>query len=293
MGAAYRFDMRGCAAFLPLPRALPTTPSAWVVSRQMDGHDDTGWLGHRGGWVLLGLGAALIALAVLTSSHEALAAIFAFTGIATAILGVLLPRLEGPFEISVTKLAATIKAARKIGVSEDLTFDDRANAIFKLLGITGSASPTEKPKVASKAEDRPTPPTSAEPTAPPFPSPLSFIVTGEVDRSHAVGMAFERHVQHAFDRAGWETEAAGPGVDYGVDFVARNDSRVAFVTVLMRRRLSAADVDRAIGTFRRIDPSEESLHVLAVNEGAFSARSREALATASNLHVLEFPVEGW
>lgn len=45
-------------------------------------------------------GLAAVALAVVEADHDALASVFGFTGIATAASGLLLPRLEGEFELS-------------------------------------------------------------------------------------------------------------------------------------------------------------------------------------------------
>ncbi len=67
------------------------------------------------------------------AEKQAVASILAFSGVASAIFGVLLSRLEGAFEFSPTKFSATLKAARTVGIRDDLTLDERAQVIFACL----------------------------------------------------------------------------------------------------------------------------------------------------------------
>jgi len=53
-----------------------------------------------GGWLLAVLGIGLVALAVVFAEHPAVAPIFAIGGIGLILVGVLLPRVEGQFELS-------------------------------------------------------------------------------------------------------------------------------------------------------------------------------------------------
>src|SRR4051794_29841784 len=99
----------------------------------MEEHVD--WLGRNGGWVLLVFGVALVVVAIVFADKQAIASILAFSGVAAVVLGVLLSRLEGPFELSPTKLAATLRAARKAGVREDLTLEERADLILREIGV--------------------------------------------------------------------------------------------------------------------------------------------------------------
>jgi hypothetical protein len=241
---------------------------------------------------MLGLGLALIALAALLSSRQAVASIFAFSGVATAVLGVLLSRLEGRFELSITRLVANFRAARNAGTREDLTFEERANLIFKLLEISGDATspaPTEDRPKARPGADQRRDPAKNDPS---LPRPINFAVTGETDRTGAVAVAFERHVACVFEGDGWEVESS-MGTDRGFDFVARRDGVTAYVGVKLRRRVSAADIRQARGTMEAIAQDPSSRYVLVVNAGALSGMAREELSRTARLEVLEVPIEGW
>src|SRR4051812_3484569 len=93
------------------------------------------WLGRNGGWVLLALGLLVLSLGLLFADHEALASVLGFSGVAVAVLGVLLSRLEGTFELSPTKLAGTLKRARQVATREDLTLEERGDALLHLLRV--------------------------------------------------------------------------------------------------------------------------------------------------------------
>jgi hypothetical protein len=73
------------------------------------------WLVRRGGWVLLSVGVALLVLAAVFASKEAIAAIFALGCVALVIVGVMLPRVHGPFEFSASRaLSAYLNSMEKI-----------------------------------------------------------------------------------------------------------------------------------------------------------------------------------
>jgi hypothetical protein len=245
------------------------------------------FLTRHGGWVLLLFGAVLIGLAVVVASHEALAAIFAFTGIASAVIGVLLPRLTGDFEFSPTRLAATLKEIRNTSVREDLTFEERANEVLRLLEVGGSF-PTQSAQhggdASSLDQSR-----AGDDTLPSVPT---FEVEGPKRRG-SLGVEFERHVMDAFRQADWKLTLLERGHDVGVDFVAKRKGRTIYVQLKFARRLSVADLDRVAATFSRVDPSGVAGHVLAINEGALSLAARERLMQTPSLEVVEIPVEGW
>ncbi len=249
--------------------------------------DESEFLTRNGGWVLLLLGVGLIALGVVTVDHEVVASAFAFTGIASAILGVLLPRLEGDFEFSPTRLAATLQAVRSASVREDLTFDERANEILRLLGVGGARSSETRQQTEeagsglSQRGERDV--DLAEVTA--------FVVRN-TGGGH-LALAFEHHVMEAFRRSGWAVESVGPGSDLGVDFVAQREGQEAFVQVKLARRFTVADLDYLISSFYRADRLGTARHVLAINSGALSATARGRLRVTEGLDVVEIPVEGW
>ena len=249
------------------------------------------WLDRFSGPLLAVVGLMLIALGAIVRSHEVVASIFAFAGVATVILGVLLPRLEGQFEISPTRLVATFKAARQVGAREDLTFEDRANEIFKLLNIEGESEPDTK---AARQQPQTEESNQSAPVAgAPLPKPLEFVVPGDLGSISAVAQAFERHVERLFDQEGWEIESYGFTRDFVFDFKARKAEERAILSVLLRRRISAADIAAISAMFSRIDPESESRHILAINQGAFSTAARQALNAQVEFELLEIPMEGW
>ena len=74
------------------------------------------WLAANGGWILVVAGVALIALATCYSTRVAVAPVFAFTGIASIVFGVLLPRIEGQTEFGTTGIKMVIT-----GINETLS----------------------------------------------------------------------------------------------------------------------------------------------------------------------------
>jgi hypothetical protein len=256
----------------------------------MSNHSDLDWLGRNGGWVLLVLGIALIAISVaIADKREAVACVLAFSGVAASVLGVLLSRLEGAFEFSPTKFAATLKAARTVGTREDLTLEEKADLIIHLLGVGGdepeateTTSP-ESPKVEGPDEQRDYLPSRL----------LSFTAPTEINQVKLAGSSFEHHVAQIFRADGWAVEGASSRRDPSFDLVARKNDKTLYIEVKLRRRLSAADVGQVIAAvLSRSDPPNAG-YVFAVNAGGLSAAAQGALAKAPNLYVMEIPVEGW
>src|SRR4051812_46032812 len=66
------------------------------------------WLVRQGGWILVLVAVALIALATVFADKEAVAAIFALGGVALFIVGVLLPRIQGPLKFGPTGLEISL-----------------------------------------------------------------------------------------------------------------------------------------------------------------------------------------
>jgi Holliday junction resolvase-like predicted endonuclease len=260
----------------------------------MGGRDDLDWLGRYGGWVLLVLGIALVAVSVFFANGQTLAATLAFLGVAAAVFGVLLSRLEGDFEFSPTKFVGTLRAVRRIGIRDDLTLEEKADVILGLVGVGDRAqeSPAAEAMEASESDDtRPGQP--AGDTRRSLPRPIPFTVTGDTNQVHAVGMAFERHVAEVFTRAGWEVENAVDHPDLGFDLLAKKQGTALYIEVKLRRRLSTADARRFVDVALSRKEIQEARYVLAVNTGALSPAARVALAAAPSMEVWEVPVEGW
>jgi hypothetical protein len=234
--------------------------------------DRLDWLGRHGGWVLVVFGVALVAVSVVVADKQAVASILAFSGVAAAVFGVLLSRLEGSFEFGPTKFSATLTAARSAGAREDLTLEERANLMLRLLDVRGDAQ-AGPALVGPESTDveidrlRPDEP-GAIPDTPPLPRPIAFIVTGATDQIHRVGFGFEQHVAEAFRRDGWGVEVLRGGADFGVDLMATKDDWRLYIEVKLSRRLS-------------------------VNSGALTVAAREVLMSVPRLVVWEVPVEGW
>lgn len=259
----------------------------------MGGQNDLDWLGRNGGWVLLGFGIGLIALATAIADKETVAAVFAFCGVASAVFGVLLPRLEGSFVFSPTKFAATLTEARKVGVREDLTLEERADLILRLLDVEGDRKHTKKVQRKERALK------GSRGVAPvpgrlhPLPHPAPFTRPSNTSLVHEAFLAFEAHVADAFREAGWELEQLGSSSRF--DFIAAKDGEKNYVEVKLSRRLSAADAQAFLAVVNEsVDREESARFVLAVNQGALSKDASRALMRSSfTVQVLEVVVEGW
>lgn len=86
--------------------------------------DKSDFLARRGGWMLVIWGVVLVILACVFASSTAVASIFAFTGAASVVLGILAARFEGDFELSATGLKGKLIA---VAVREDLTLEDKGD----------------------------------------------------------------------------------------------------------------------------------------------------------------------
>jgi hypothetical protein len=266
----------------------PVQPRRSAIAGDLD------WLGRNGGWVLVAFGLGLIALAVIVADSEAVAVVFAFCGVASVVFGVLLPRLEGSFVFSPTKFAATLSEARRVGVREDLTLEERADLMLRVLGVEGDES--RHAKRVSRRERafrsglgvRPLPERHY-----PLPRPDPFNRPAEEGHVHEAHVAFEEHVAAAFEDSGWALEKLGPASPF--DFVTTQGDEKNFVTAKLVRRFSAADAKLFVETAEEImDLQGNERCVLAVNRGALSSQASQALLRPVFLvEVLEVPVEGW
>jgi len=98
------------------------------------------WLQRHGGWLLCGLGIALIALATVFVEQVAVAPIFAIGGIGLTVLGVVLPRVQGQMELGtngfkfflaeIGRQAVTLSPEAKAEVLDEIV--ERANELERL-----------------------------------------------------------------------------------------------------------------------------------------------------------------
>lgn len=171
---------------------------------------DDGWLARSGGAVLLVLGVALVALAVLID-REPLASGFLVLGVATAVLGVVLERLEGPLELTATGLKANIlRRARAVAQDEALTLEDKGEVLTDLLLPSGRRRGTDGAGERLQRPERPTPPQDGDEEQPLLPDIAPFdwdevVAADRVSLRH-VGRELEAHVRNAFQAAGWKFE---------------------------------------------------------------------------------------
>jgi hypothetical protein len=258
------------------------------------GGADLDWLGRNGSWVLMAFGVGLIALSALIADKEAVAVVLAFCGVAAVVFGVLLPRLEGSFVFSPTKFSATLSEARKAGVREDLTLEERADLILRLIDVEGDEHKYAK-KVARKERGL----RGGRGVGPPperlfpLPDPLPFVRPSRADEVHETHRAFKDHVADAFRDGGWDVESLEPGSPF--DFVASREGERNYVEAKLSRRLSAADAEAFIAIAnQKLDPAKNDNFVLAVNRGALSKQaSRAFVGPSPRIMVFEVPVEGW
>lgn len=257
---------------------------------------DLGWLGRNGGWVLLGLGLMFIGISVPLSDKQVVSSIFAFSGIAAAVFGVLLPRLEGPFQFSPTRFAATLVSARSIGARDDLTLEERADLILRILEIEGERRPQHAKRMRRMQDmlesGRGVGPLSSL-RRPALPRPTPIELSDDPNRIRENGIAFEQHVAELFREDGWTVEKLDLANDAAANFVARRDGEDCYVETKLRRRLSGADgrliVETAYASHKDRDP-HKTRHVLAVNLGALSKQASEKLL-GYVVEVMEIPVD--
>ncbi len=258
---------------------------------------DLGWLGRNGGWVLLGLGLMFIGISVLLSDKQAVSSIFGFSGIAATVFGVLLPRLEGPFQFSPTKFAATLVSARSVGTRDDLTLEERADLILRILEVEGERRPYHHDKRLQRMQEKLESGSGVGPLSalrrPSLPRPIPVELSDNPDRIRENGVAFEQHVAQLFREDGWTVEELDLANDTAANFVARKDGEDCFVETKLRRRLSGADgrriVETARASYKGRDPNK-TRHVLAVNLGALSKKASQELL-GYMVEVMEIPVD--
>jgi hypothetical protein len=229
---------------------------------------------------LVVLGVAGIVLALIEADHQALSTMFGFTGIATAVLGLLLPRLEGDVELSATGLKARLRQAQLLASDEGLTLEEKGDALSALV-LDPPAAPVsparDAPVFAPEEPGLPSMPAFSWPAPPP---------AGQLQLRHTP-RDFEAHVRRAFEQAGWKVSRLRRRET--PDFSATQGSRVLNVEVKAARHLSAADVAR-IHALRQDSVTGPEPWVLVVPEGALSSAAARLAEDAEGWQLLYVPI---
>ncbi len=183
--------------------------------RAQQGGAGPDFLARRGGSILVVWGVILVALACVFQGQATIAPIFAFTGVASVVLGVLAARFEGDFELSATGLKGKLLA---VAEREDLTLEEKGDALVRIVA-----------RETSRIVDRDT---AVE-------QRVTWSRQGGLSQR---GLAFGSQVTEWFQSDGWQIEP--PIAAYGQvgDFMARKDGETLLVNVMARSGLRAADI---------------------------------------------------
>jgi hypothetical protein len=178
-------------------------------------------------------------------------------------------RAEGPIELGPSGLQATLAALSTLASSEDLTLEDKGEALAEVLY-----------------------PASLEYRS--FTSPFTYgakrldrLVTTDA----RVPPTFRQDVIAKFVADGWEIEQAGVPEHQGFDFKARRGPELRVVEVTPRRFLGTADVDRILGRLVPAAKDANGIAELAVPEGGVTTAARKKLAD-TGVRLLQFPSAG-
>lgn len=239
-------------------RGPPEVRCRWMTDpsqRQNLGED---FLSRYAGWLLILLGCGAMALSVIVIDHEAVASIFALTGVASAVLGIVVSRAEGPIELGPSGLKATLTSLSTVARSEELTLEDKGEILAATLSEAGPQVINVGGIASSVAVGKP-------------------VVSGAGVAAGPHPSAFEKEVIARFIADGWEVEPAGLG-DMGFDFKARRGSELLLVEVKARRRLSTADMRRILGHLVPAAKEAGAIPVIAVPDSSVTAAAMQALA---------------
>lgn len=231
------------------------------------------------------LGIAAMVLAVVKSDHEALSVIFAFTGIATAVFGLLLPRLEGDCELSATGFKGKLlRAARRVVSDDGLTLEEKGDALSVLLLDAGPTEGRQRRSQSSEplgaAESSSAGIVALQPFEWPRPLPPGTLLVRHVPRD------FESHVRRAFEESGWSVSRV-PRSRFG-DFVAERRGETLLVEVKAARHLASADVAQMLARYTD-SPSDAQKLVLAVPAESLSSAASRLVDETPVLEVLYVP----
>jgi hypothetical protein len=209
------------------------------------------FLAKHSGWLLILWGVALVVLACLFADQATVAPIFAFTGVASFVLGALAARFEGDFELSATRLKGKL---RSLAASEELTLEEKGDELQRLVGATGPRQLEPSEGESLSADFR------------------SLDPRGRAE-------AFEAAAEAWFHRHGWAVHRLA--ADFGYDFTVERDSSTWLVEAKARTRLTAADVRELAGraeALRTIDQMPDLPIMYAIPLGSLTAAAREAAA---------------
>ncbi len=237
----------------------------------------TDWLGEIGGWVLVVLGIALIALAAVFADKATVAPVFAFGGIVAVVLGVLLARVEGDFELTPTSLKAQLTAVATVARREDLTVEEKGDEIIGMVEAL-EARFLDMQRLLQAPSPPQLPPATEQSVA--------RIPGG---RAQLRGALFEQAVAEYFRRDGWEIVEQTP--DYGIDFIAtKPGERKRLIQAKALHRLSTADVERLIAMTSIDQMPADARYVLATPAGSLTISARQRIAEAGpDIELLELP----
>jgi hypothetical protein len=200
-------------------------------------------LTRRSGEVLILFGLLLVGLACLFADEATVAPIFAFGAVASVVLGIVLSRVEGDFELSPTGLKTRLLAVQQIAVREDLTLEEKADNMIDVVERGETLHGSWRAVLAA---------------------------TSAANRAES----FLAAVRDDLEANGWEVDE--PGVrDPFMDLVARRDGQRVGIIAKAVRPLSKADVEKALAPLSLWDGSLR--HGLAVYAGALSAEARRWL----------------
>ncbi len=213
-------------------------------------------LARYGGWVLVLFGLALVVLASVLADEQAVASIFAFTGVACVVLGVLFSRLEGPIELSATGLRAQLAA---LANDEGLTLEDKGDEFVAIM---------------KGQQERPEELPSEWPTVHPY------LVMDSRE--------WDALVTSWFNENAWQVEPVGPN-DPGYDLrISKKGEGRYIVEVSSRRNLSSADVRRKADRLVAAAKSQPNTGVaLVVRRGGLSQTALEEVSRYEGLRVFE------
>jgi Holliday junction resolvase len=206
--------------------------------------------------LLVVFGVALVVLAAHDADHEVVAPVFAFTGVACVVLGVILHRVEA-LELSATSLRAKLFGVVK---REDLTLEEKADAMIDLL---------EQQRTSRSPENRPR--------------------TGGAARTTAFD--FERAVAEFFREDGWEVEDVGGGApDVPVDLLARSGDDLYVIEAKTFQHPSVADIARAVDQVKLAQKAFPGAKlVIAVPTGTKVTPGAQEVLRATGVSLYEVP----
>ena len=236
------------------------------------------FLSQHGGLVVAGTGIALIVLAAKYSDRAEVAPIFAFTGIAAVILGVLLPRLTGETELSLNRIKFVLMGAKDALGAGRLTPEEVSNLYEGLLLRIDA--------LASGREARSDPCRGAPPTGSPTQAEPETGVNSLTPSKPPVVPFSELTLLGVFKdflvRNHWSVEETPTSDDGGWDIQAVRASERLMVQAKAAMQIGAVDI-ATIAVLLDAFTLDIPHGVLVVPDGAMSAFARRQATAVSNV----------